>query len=134
MKKELDDALVRDFPNLYRYRRVRVSKSQAPISINGFEVEDGWEPLLRTLSAKLESYAKRSRVAAAQVKEKFGGLRFYLASGRASSDVYAAIEAAEKTALMTCEECGASGKLRDQKGCLRTRCDVCWRAFKAKKR
>lgn len=73
MKKSLEDALTRDFPGLYRFRRRELSKlEERPQIENGFETMDGWEPLIRRLSEKLEPMG----VAAVQVKEKFGGLRF----------------------------------------------------------
>ena len=57
----------------------------------------------------------------AQIKEKFGGLRFYYDGG----DDYIAglVTMAEYVADSTCEKCGAPGKRRDG-GWVRTLCDV----------
>jgi len=51
MKKELDEKLVKDFPNLYcdRYGDMRYSAM-----VWGFDHLNGWEPTIRELSEKLE--------------------------------------------------------------------------------
>lgn len=84
----------------------------------GFSVGDGWGDLLRDLSAKLAPLGAR----AAQVKEKFGGLRFYLHSE--TDEMSALIEVAEKKSYTICEQCGQPGERR-QGGWIRTLCDSC---------
>jgi hypothetical protein len=61
------------------------------------------------------------QVVAVQVKSKFGSLRFYVNGG----DDYTrgVISMAEAMSAVTCEECGASGKLRDD-GWVSTLCDT----------
>jgi len=71
MKPELDEALVRDFPGLYARRGTDMRETAM---CWGFECGDGWEPLIRRLSEKLEPIG----AVASQVKEKYGGLRFYI--------------------------------------------------------
>ena len=87
------------------------------------EVGPGWWPLLRDLCIKLERIETTRRIHVSQVKEKFGGLRFYFhgdsAYGQAIED---AVISAERQALVTCEECGAPGRTRDG-GWYRTLCD-----------
>ncbi len=46
---------------------------------------------------------------AVQVKEKFGGLRFYY-SGGDSSYIRGVVDMAEQMSYRTCEVCGAPGK------------------------
>lgn len=48
------------------------------------------------------------QVVAMQVKEKFGGLRFYVNHG--DNTIYSYIEFAESMSYRTCEECGTPGK------------------------
>jgi hypothetical protein len=57
-----------------------------------------------------------------QVKEKFGGLRFYYDGG----DVYIAglVLMAEQWAIHTCEECGQRGHNRTDLSWHKTLCDV----------
>jgi hypothetical protein len=67
-----------------------------------------------------------------QVKEKFGGLRFYVefleGSGKEAPDRLEAsrkaIDVAETEASKTCERCGEPGKLNG-KGYIATVCDEC---------
>ena len=59
---------------------------------------------------------------AAQVKEKFGGLRFYMTLY--NEDLERDIAEAEKLASKTCESCGAPGKSRNG-GWIKTLCDTC---------
>lgn len=58
---------------------------------------------------------------AVQVKEKFGGLRFYVNS--ATDKQWSYINFAESMSCRTCEECGAPGK-RYTDGWERTLCDI----------
>lgn len=122
MRQELDEALVRDFPNLYANRHSK----KAPLCW-GFECGDGWEPLIRALSVEVEAIIaalpkrQRANTKATQVKEKFGTLRFYLSGG--NDAIYAAIERAEKVSAVTCEECGCAGKIRSG-GWIRVLCDA----------
>jgi hypothetical protein len=83
---------------------------------------DGWYKILDELSAKLEPLG----VVALQVKEKFGGLRFYIGpvSKEHSDEVYAAIDEASTTSTKTCERCGKPGKVRGS-GWVKVLCDEC---------
>ena len=54
------------------------------------------------------------------IKEKFGGLRFYV--GSASEMTYAIIEAAEEESYTICEMCGEPGKPREG-GWIKTLCE-----------
>ena len=116
LRKELNTALARDFPNLYR---------AGPYV--GPDVGDGWQLIVRRLSEKLESLIaalpknKRNQYCAIQIKEKYGGLRFYMSI--ATEQMYDAIRAAEDESYRTCERCGEPGVLRGQHW-LFTACDV----------
>lgn len=59
-------------------------------------------------------------VRVAQIKEKFGGLRFYYDGG--DEHIGGMIDMAESWASHTCETCGDRGKRRDG-GWIRTLCD-----------
>jgi hypothetical protein len=125
MKAELDAALVRDFPLLYSDRNAPMS---ATCMCWGFECGDGWEPLIRELSAKLEAaiaalpVEEQPNYKAMQVKEKFGTLRFYLASG--TDEMFDLCEVAEGASAKICEGCGQEGKLHSQ-GWMFVACDAC---------
>jgi len=83
-----------------------------------YEVEcgEGW----KSLYAPLIERCKAEGVAVLQVKEKFGGLRFYV--GGASDRLYEAIKEAESKSLTLCERCGEPGQLR-KGGWWKTLCD-----------
>jgi hypothetical protein len=78
-------------------------------------VGQGW----RSLVEPLIELCKQADVPILQVKEKYGGLRFYV--GAAPDEVHAAIEAAEEASLSTCEVCGNTGTLMGR-GWFKTRC------------
>jgi len=128
MKQEYEEKLHKDFPLLY------ADKDKSPeesLICFGFECGDGWYTLLRNLSAKLESAIMRHiqenptdeyRPRAVQVKEKFGGLRFYMTSE--TPEISDFIRAAERKSYETCEACGEVGTTGG-KGWISTLCEKC---------
>jgi hypothetical protein len=101
----------------------------------GFSCGPGWYPILEKLCANIQShidwkneqFEKYSRgeavpqVVAAQIKEKFGGLRFYYDGG--DDVVRGMVRMAEAWADSSCEDCGAPGRQRNG-GWIRTLCDA----------
>lgn len=122
MRSDLDEALCRDFPLLYKQRGGTI---QQTCLAWGFECGDGWEPLIRGLSEKLEpliaAQPEDQRASAAQVKEKFGTLRFYMDGSTPEMDEL--VNAAEWASEHTCEVCGSGGTLR-RVGWLSVLCDA----------
>lgn len=100
----------------------------------GFAVGKGWYPILEALCANIQSHIdwkqeqkeKYNRgegctqVAVMQIKEKFGGLRFYYEGG--DDEIGGMVRMAEAWAGVACEECGGIGKRRSG-GWVRTLCD-----------
>lgn len=125
MNKELDEALVRDFPLLYADRHAHMISTAM---CWGFECGDGWEPLIRKLSQKLEDLIKaeppeaHAYLKASQVKEKYGTLRVYLAGG--TDAMYKEISLADKESATICEYCGKPGRLTGS-GWYTTQCVEC---------
>jgi hypothetical protein len=74
MDKELEQKLVDAYPHLYREYGGDVRETCMGW---GFSCNDGWYNILEELSFKIKQLDKKERVVADQVKEKFGGLRFY---------------------------------------------------------
>jgi len=89
----------------------------------GIACGSGWFKLIDKLCNDLSKYPE---VVASQVKEKFGGLRFYIEGvDKDHSDaIYNHIDAAEGESLKTCEDCGEPGKTRGG-GWVRTLCNQC---------
>jgi len=84
----------------------------------GFECGDGWFSLLLEAATELE--ALDADIRAAQVKEKFGTLSFYLHQQPLEAD--AIIQRAVIRSSRECEECGAAGR-RGGNGYIRTLCE-----------
>jgi hypothetical protein len=94
----------------------------------GFAVSEGWWPVLANLCANIQHHLdwknKQSevvpQVVVAQIKEKFGGLRFYYEGG--DDTIYGMVRMAEAWAGNTCETCGKPGRQREG-GWIKTLCD-----------
>lgn len=97
----------------------------------GFAVGPGWWPIIESLCANIQLYTdwwntnRKDRpvveqVVVAQIKEKFGGLRFYYDGG--DDQIRGMVRMAESWAEHHCEECGKPGKSRSG-GWIRTLCD-----------
>jgi hypothetical protein len=121
MHPDLDSALERDFPCLYRDRRGDTRETRMCDGFPG----DGWEPLIRRMSEELEPFCVGTDLRAEQVKEKGGELRVYLhSSGPIPDEVLAAVDDAEGESRRTCEGCGAAGAPREV-GWIKTLCADC---------
>ena len=88
-------------------------------SCDFFDVQVGWYPLIKNLIDELITLGWDKQVT--QVKEKFGGLRFYINGG--SDEIYNKITEAEKLSHETCELCGKKGELRKKIRWFTTLCD-----------
>jgi hypothetical protein len=117
------DRMVKEYPDIF---------SQP---FGGFAVGEGWFPIIEALVKMIDSrqrwlkevsarfpdkYKAASPVVVSQIKEKFGGLRFYYDGGDEYISGLAAM--AEVWADRSCEECGSPGTRRGG-GWIRTLCD-----------
>jgi len=81
----------------------------------GIAVGKGWWPILQALCSNIQHYLNWknkesevvSQVVVAQIKEKFGGLRFYYDGG--DDCIQGMVSMAESWADKSCETCGAPG-------------------------
>ena len=100
-----------------------------PGAYGGFAVGKGWYPILERLCANIQQHIEFAnkheevcpQVVVEQIKEKFGGLRFYYEGG--DEQIHGMVRMAEAWAGVACEECGAFGKRRGG-GWVRTLCDL----------
>lgn len=118
MTRELDEQLFNDFEFFHPERSIR-----SGLMCFGFECGDGWYELIRELCEELKELIPEDaeeEFEVVQVKEKFGGLRFY--TNWATEEMYEKIEEAEGKSFKICEECGQPGKVRGG-GWIRTLCD-----------
>jgi hypothetical protein len=116
MNKKLDEQLCQKYPSLYRGRH---SPTERTLMGRGFECGDGWYSLIHVVSELLTKHSPD--IYAVQVKEKFGGLRFYHS---ACDDYSLGVEMTAGTLSSSiCEICGAPGLLNDNEGWWSTRCE-----------
>ena len=76
------------------------------------ECDDGWLQIIADLIAELIAAGWDKQIC--QIKEKFGGLRFYINSG--SEEIHDIISKYESLSYETCEVCGEAGELRKDTG------------------
>jgi len=105
MSPELTKKLLDKYPTLYNQQHFW-----------GFECGDGWYNIIDNLSGAIITYTNPQtefnvfNVVIAQVKEKFGGLRFY--ADNTDRVVDGMIWLAEHMSENTCETCGNRGEMR----------------------
>ena len=74
-------------------------------------VGDGWRQILEILCEGIDRESKASgiKIQVTQIKEKYGGLRYYTNVG--NDKIFSLIDVAERASEVTCEACGAPGKI-----------------------
>lgn len=126
MREDLDKALCEKYPLIFKNRHESMTKTAM---CWGFECGDGWYDLIDVLCNNIQHHInwqnnfqeeKMEQVVAFQIKEKFGGLRFYVDGG--DDYIHGMISLAESLSHRICEECGNKGKVRGN-GWVRTLCD-----------
>ena len=135
MNDELTNKLNEKYPKIFH----RENRNGESIPFY-FECGDGWFNIIDGLCAVIQhnidwhnaegKYSRykakeprKDQVVALQVKEKFGGLRFY-AIGMGSEET-GALNMAEAMSTRTCETCGSPGTCLDNHGWWMTICDSC---------
>jgi len=133
MRDELDKQLCEKYPKIFCNRN---GDPKETLMCWGFECSDGWYQILDSLCGQIQhyidwnnenfakgykQYKQVPQVVAVQVKEKFGGLRFYYEGG--DERIFGMVSMAESWAANTCEVCGAPGTMRHG-GWIKTLCDT----------
>ena len=120
MREELEKKLFDRFNFFYPEKGAGKTRM-----IDGFACGDGWFNIILDLCLKIESLRPSKAFEVVQVKEKFGGLRFY--THGANEKIYSLIKEAEKTASKTCELCGSTDevKKRTRNGWVKNICKRC---------
>lgn len=146
MSPEKDAALCAKYPKIFRDRCAPMTQTAM---CWGFECGDGWYDIIDALCGNIQSHVDwlfeqqtykvrrgelkaedvlpqdRFQVVATQVKEKFGGLRFY--TNFISDEISGMISMAESMSYRTCEVCGHPGR-PNKEGWISTLCDACRKA------
>lgn len=85
-------------------------------------VNRGWAPLVATLVESIAAL-RPEKFSIDQVKEKFGGLRFYFsASAEHFDEITNMVAVAEAESMRICEVCGEPGELRTERRWMLTLC------------
>ena len=122
MKEDLQKKLVDIAPYMFRYEGW--NDLQQSLMGFGFEVGDGWYGILEDLITKIKNMDADKAVKVIQIKEKFGSLRVYVEAGW--DELYGLIDAAEAKSYKTCEHCGSTdGVTQNKTGWVQTLCSKC---------
>jgi hypothetical protein len=124
-KEEMDNYLksIGGLANGYKIHSEPITDS------NFFQCGQGWNNLIKNLIEDLIELGWDKQIC--QVKEKFGGLRFYINS--ADTPIHRRILEAEVESYNICEESGMPGELRKDLGWWRTLSDVEYQKLKDEK-
>lgn len=126
MSPDLENKLFERYPHIFR-------RGEGFSHITHLEISDGWFNLIDVLCSTIQSHIDNLRyrsngpaeidvvsIHATQVKEKWGGLRFYVSGG--DDFIWGAIANAENMSYRICEVCGKPGSSR-RSSWIQTLCD-----------
>lgn len=125
MKQQLCTKLAKEYPWLLN---TIFTNNKIPLKHFYLGIGDGWYPLLvyicKVIAEEIKKHPEMDTedypFIVTDIKEKWGGLRFYISHG--SDVIYDAICVAEKQSVKKCEVCGASGTTKSHRGWYLTRC------------
>lgn len=125
MKKELDEKLVEKYPKIFKDRYGDMKETAM---CWGIDCDDGWYWLIDQLCQSIQfsidnDHPAPEQVVAEQVKEKLGGLRFYVP--KSSDQISGMIRIAQSMSYSICENCGSTENVTQTKGWIKTLCDKC---------
>ena len=123
MRAELQTQIYEKFPKLFRQKDLPMTET---CMCWGIECGDGWYWLIYNLADAIQRYIdanKKEQIEVVQVKEKYGGLRFYV--GSADDVVLGMIDFAEHLSYRICESCGSMEEVEQSEGWIRTLCRKC---------
>ena len=99
-----------------------------PYELFGIECGDGWKGLIEPIMEYINNYNKdkkeEDKIIIFQIKEKFGGLRFYVDHG--NEELHDMIDKAEEESYKVCEFCGSKEDVgQTANGWITTLCHNC---------
>lgn len=118
-----------------KYPKIFEQYEGNPSMVNWLDLPKGWISVVDKLCGAVQSYIdnvtrytegktyKTSQVTCTQMKEKFGGLRFYVNGGDNHTD--GMIYMAEHLCSLTCQNCGSEKNIGQTKGWITTLCEEC---------
>lgn len=144
MKKELQNRLAEEFPFMRCKPEEAIGDFYCIVDI---DVGDGWYGLLydmcKEITEVLETEGESVNLVVEQIKEKFGGLRFYFhlnrekqeslhllpGEDRVYEEIFNIAEKYEDRSWDVCEICGCGGTLRRDLIWMSTLCDKCYSKY-----
>lgn len=129
MNEENENKLFKKHPKLFPNGR-KVNPRESCMCF-GFECGNGWFDLIDNLSTEIEKICEKNNVEPpqiVQVKEKFGGLRYYSGgiNRKVSKEVFDLIIKAEELSFKICERCGSVNNVtQNSKGWRKSLCEKC---------
>ena len=130
MDIKLQEKLFKKYPKIFAQRNLPPNKT---CMCFGIETGNGWYHLIDNLCSCIQFHIDHndySQIQATQVKEKFGGLRFYntivgdYILGK-HEYIQGMIDFAESLSSETCETCGSTKEVSQTEGWVRTICKKC---------
>lgn len=123
------------FPERFIIKQTFGENDRYEYKIGAFECRDGWAQIIDDSLASLASWNPNPLryMEVTQIKEKFGGLRFYYKLKDDTPEdkkeyyhglYHGIMNMAEHRSYTTCEECGAPGNRETTRGYVNTRCDL----------
>ena len=136
MSPELEQKLEEKYAFMRKGKSLAEQHSEGYVgdlySAFGCECDDGWFELLDELCAGIQKVYEEKGIPVdvhvAQIKEKYGTLRFYASVGGSEEIrklVWDLISDAEHKSEFICEECGKPGTLREG-AWITVKCDECY--------
>lgn len=140
MRKDPQQELYSKYPKIFRQKDLPMNQTAM---CWGISCGSGWYTIIDELCSSIENHIQNEnwsinykkekgelppdapnfpQIEATQVKEKFGGLRFYV--NYYDDYIRGLIDMAESISLRTCEDCGNPGK-QNEEGWIVTLCDPC---------
>lgn len=120
---------------ILKYPKIFEQYEGNPSMVNWLDLPEGWISVVDKLCEAIQSYIdnvtrytegktyKTPQVTCTQMKEKFGGLRFYVNGGDNHTD--GMIYMAEHLCSLTCQKCGSEKNIGQTKGWIATLCEEC---------
>ena len=122
MTEEQENKLFEKYPKIFKQKDLDLRQTAM---CWGISCGAGWYNIIDELCANIQWHVdqeKLPQVEATQVKEKFGGLRFY--TNHEDDYIRGLIAMAESLSMKTCESCGNPGK-QNNDGWIITLCEPC---------
>ena len=131
---------------IIKYPKIFQQYEGNPGMVNWYGVPDGWLPVVDKLCGAIQNYIdnfirytkdgewRPQQVTCVQMKEKFGGLRFYTNGN--DDYVEGMINMAEHICYHTCQNCGSERNIGQTEGWISTLCEECaedahtWKPYK----